>query len=827
MTAPIIVGSGAYVSGGVYVVSSGTSGATSLTSTTIASGTIVSVIAGGFISNTSATSTTGIVYSVYAGGSASNITIGLGAGGEFTVNGGTETSTTDFAQYTLSATGGSAISSLVSSGGIELVDTGATATSTTVFSSGIQKVNGGTAIGTVVNSGGILSASNSGTVTSASILGGGTLLLSGTKLITATGVTVANGGSVGVGRGGTLTSAAILAGGIVTLSPYTTSPTETGSAYYTTVYGGGVLIVSAGASATSTVSSAGAMVVNSVVSSGATLTAAPLVLSSGGYTLAETVSSGGTLTVGAGAAALETTISAGGTQSVTSGGGVLSTNVASSGTETVASGGYAYFTTVTNGGNQNVSGGNASFTMITSGGSVTVSSGGTATSNTILNGGTETIGVGGNDVGNIISSGGTEVVSQGGTISGTDVIQGGTLDLLGYNAASTTASISAGDLLTVSSGGVTSTYQLTGTYTTGPVSISSDGGTGIDLFTCYMAGTQIRTAQGEVAIETIRAGQDVVVRRNGQDVLEPVRWIGTSRIELGGHAHPELAAPIRVKAGALADNTPVRDLLLSPEHCLILQGRCVPVKLLVNGGSIAREFPTAAFNYYHLELEQHGILIADGAEAESYLDTGNRILFDNAGQPRTLHKAFEVNSMSDRWNTDACAPLASVETEVGLIWQALADRSATLGMAIAAPALVAGADLHIMADGQRIEPVSDRDPRFVFMIPAGVQSVSLASRFCIPADKMVSTLRDTRRLGVSVNWIAIRAGESETILSADHPSLQNGWNDAERDGATMWRWTNGAATIPWAGIEGAAVLTVRCTPVDQYPIYDQALALVA
>ena len=69
--------------------------------------------------------------------------------------------------------------------------------------------------------------------------------------------------------------------------------------------------------------------------------------------------------------------------------------------------------------------------------------------------------------------------------------------------------------------------------------------------------------------------------------------------------------------------------------------------------------------------------------------------------------------------------------------------------------------------------------------------------------------------------------DAETILSADHPALQEGWNDAERSGAAMWRWTDGAATIPWDNITGSAVVTVRCTPVDQYPVYDETLALVA
>ena len=358
-----------------------------------------------------------------------------------------------------------------------------------------------------------------------------------------------------------------------------------------------------------------------------------------------------------------------------------------------------------------------------------------------------------------------------------------------------------------------------------------DASSGHDILTivpvCYAEGTLIETPEGARAIETIQAGDMVTVLRDGQHVAEAAHWVGFSKIDLTHHAKPELAAPIRIKAGALAENVPARDLVLSPEHCMILNGRAVPVKLLVNGGSIAREYPAAPFTYYHIELDRHGILLAEGAESESYLDTGNRASFDNAGMPRVLHPTFEVNPTSERWATDACAPLAQVAGEVAPIWQSLAERSDAMGLKIPTPAMVTSPDVHLTVDGKRIQPTSDRNGRYVFMVPAGAKSVSLNSRFCIPADQMIPGMRDTRRLGVSVDWMAIRTSTTETILSADHPSLSAGWNDIERDGETMWRWTDGSATIPWTNVEGSAVLTVKCKPVPQYPVYDEKLRLVA
>jgi hypothetical protein len=164
---------------------------------------------------------------------------------------------------------------------------------------------------------------------------------------------------------------------------------------------------------------------------------------------------------------------------------------------------------------------------------------------------------------------------------------------------------------------------------------------------------------------------------------------------------------------------------------------------------------------------------------------------------------------------------------VELAWATLAERSVAIGFVIPDVIMVQDADVRIVADGVIIAPTSSRDSRYVFMVPAGVTSVTLASRFCIPSDRMQAAQRDTRRLGVRVNWIAIRSDNAETILSADHPALQDGWNDVEIQDKSIWRWTDGAATIPWENVAGPAVLTVCCTHVDQYPLYDDKVRLVA
>ncbi len=347
------------------------------------------------------------------------------------------------------------------------------------------------------------------------------------------------------------------------------------------------------------------------------------------------------------------------------------------------------------------------------------------------------------------------------------------------------------------------------------------------LRACYLSGTQIRSARGEVDVDSIREGDEVTVRRDGQDVLEPVRWVGYSSVDLARHAHVEDAAPIRIRANAIAQKQPVRDLLVSPEHCLVMDGYCVPAKLLVNGGSIVSERDHAPFTYYHIELDRHGILLAENTPAESYLDTGNRSLFDNGPDPRQLHPRFRLNANAAAWATEACAPLAQSIDAIQAIWRRLADRSVAIGYPVAEPRLVEDAGICLVADGRIIEPTADRNGCFVFVVPEEIKTVVCISRFCIPSDKMIASQRDTRRLGVRVNWIAICSNHIETVIAADHPALADGWHDIERDATSLWRWTDGAAAIPWNGVTDGAVVTISCLPVDGYPLYDENVRLVA
>ena len=112
----------------------------------------------------------------------------------------------------------------------------------------------------------------------------------------------------------------------------------------------------------------------------------------------------------------------------------------------------------------------------------------------------------------------------------------------------------------------------------------------------------------------------------------PVRWLGRSVVSRL-FADPLRILPVRIRAGALGANLPARDLLLSPNHAVRIGDALVQAGALVNGTSVVREPDVpVAFTYWHLELDTHALVIAEGVAAESFLDGVEDIGFQNWGE---------------------------------------------------------------------------------------------------------------------------------------------------------------------------------------------------
>jgi hypothetical protein len=151
---------------------------------------------------------------------------------------------------------------------------------------------------------------------------------------------------------------------------------------------------------------------------------------------------------------------------------------------------------------------------------------------------------------------------------------------------------------------------------------------------CFMAGTMIRTPDGEVAIETLTRG-DLVLTNDGRSV--PVDWLGIQTVSLR-FADKMRVLPIRVRAGSIAENVPSRDLLVSPDHALLVEGALIQAGALVNGASIVRDgnVPTT-FTYYHVEVADHSLILAENTPAETFVDNVDRLGFDNWAEHEALY----------------------------------------------------------------------------------------------------------------------------------------------------------------------------------------------
>jgi hypothetical protein len=147
----------------------------------------------------------------------------------------------------------------------------------------------------------------------------------------------------------------------------------------------------------------------------------------------------------------------------------------------------------------------------------------------------------------------------------------------------------------------------------------------------FAEGTRIVTPNGEELVEKLRAGDMVLAMRGGQAGFEPLRWVGSMDVAVPRNAAMAAkTAPILIKAGAIAAGMPARDLRVSPDHAMEIDGHLIPAKHLVNGESIIQEIWCKHVRYFHLELEAHGLLLSEGTWSESYLDDGNRHAFNNA-----------------------------------------------------------------------------------------------------------------------------------------------------------------------------------------------------
>lgn len=167
------------------------------------------------------------------------------------------------------------------------------------------------------------------------------------------------------------------------------------------------------------------------------------------------------------------------------------------------------------------------------------------------------------------------------------------------------------------------TFWLTNTPQTGWTRAVDDGPS---FVVCFLAGTMVATPTGEAAIETLNVG-DLVLTADG--TARPVHWLARQTVSTL-FADPARVMPVWIRAGALGEALPARDLFVSPDHALHIDGLLVQAGALVNGTSITRSTAMPrTFVYYHVELEDHSLILAEGVPAETFIDNVSRRAFDN------------------------------------------------------------------------------------------------------------------------------------------------------------------------------------------------------
>ena len=368
----------------------------------------------------------------------------------------------------------------------------------------------------------------------------------------------------------------------------------------------------------------------------------------------------------------------------------------------------------------------------------------------------------------------------------TGMLAGDVIDLVGVPPAQL-SDVDGTIAATDGSGNFLGSFALSTAKAQPAVTFVSDneGGALITLggeMACFARGTRLLTPNGYVPVEDFKPGDPIITRLG---IRRAVRWIGRRNMELGLQARQD-ARPILVLPGAMGPGMPSRQVRLSPSHAVLIDGVLVPVMHLVNGATVLREPKRGTVTYFHIELDRHDLLMAEGLPVESYLDSNNRGEF-------THEQGIRGN------NRKSCAPLVTGGARLARIRRRLHEITLAAGFVLEhKPRLqaVLGDDL--------LEPrlsISGAMHLAGFELPRNAERLLLLAPTAAPAETDPNS-GDRRELAVCLR---------QPRAKPQRLRLGSGWYAQAPGDAGIWMSGSGEVFLP----PHRGELTLRLTAVAQ------------
>ena len=286
---------------------------------------------------------------------------------------------------------------------------------------------------------------------------------------------------------------------------------------------------------------------------------------------------------------------------------------------------------------------------------------------------------------------------------------------------------------------------------------------------CYATGTLIRTPTGDKPIESLCIGDPVLTHTGA---ARPIRWIGRRGYAGRFAARNPDVMPVRIRAGALGEALPRRDLMVSPLHAMYLDGVLVPAINLVNGVSIIQLETIERVDYVHLELDSHDVILAEDAPSETFVNDDSRGMFHNAADYDERYPDAE------RTPAVYCAPRVTEGYALEAIRRRIAERAGLIGPAVDVPLRGrldrVGAD--VVAGWAQNPALPDMPICLDIVVNGIVVAQTLANRF--RHDLVVAGMGSGHHgFSVRLPFILTTAQRASTFVrrSSDHATLESGF----------------------------------------------------